>query len=574
MRFSTLALYLEKLEQTTSRNTITETLAQVFKKAEPSEIDKICYLLLGRIAPAYKGIEFNFAERMMLRAIASAYGVDQARVLRMYKDKGDLGEVTHAIANSKFKIQNSKLSVKEVYKKFYEVATENGAGSQERKLKGICELLENSDPLSSRYITRIPVGKLRLGFSEMTILDALSVMKVGDKKARKSIEAAYNVVADIGKIAHNVKVESIQELEKTRAIPGIPIRAALAERLENAEKIIEKVGPKVAIEPKYDGLRIAVHIWGKGRKREVRLFSRNQENVTEMFPEICEAVVKLSAESVIFDGEAIGYNPKTGKFYPFQETVQRKRKYGISEILKTIPLKVFVFDVLHLNGQSLIEKPFEERREVLEKVLGKKMNTIVLTEQQTVDNASDFRRIANNYLGEGLEGAMAKKLDEPYRAGGRGFHWVKYKKHTEGTPADTIDCVLMGAYVGRGKRATFGAGAFLLGVVGGEKKYYTISNLGTGLTDEQFREVYKIVQNLKIEKKPDDYVVDKTIEPDIWLEPKVVLEILADEITRSPRHTAKYSLRFPRLIRVRDDKDPDQGTSVSEIKSLYKMQKR
>jgi DNA ligase-1 len=130
----------------------------------------------------------------------------------------------------------------------------------------------------------------------------------------------------------------------------------------------------------------------------------------------------------------------------------------------------------------------------------------------------------------------------------------------------------MGAYVGKGKRTKFGVGGFLIGIPGKDGKYYTLTNLGTGLTDEQFREMYKLVNKLKVAKQPAEYMVDKNTTPDMWVKPQAVLEVLADEITPSPRHTVGYSLRFPRLIRVRDDKNPEQATSVHEVKKLYKMQ--
>ncbi len=582
MRFSELSEHLKELEETPSRNKITEILAEVFKKAEADEIDKICYLLLGRIAPQYEGIEFNFAEKMMVRAIAQAYGADVADVVREYKKKGDLGDVAEEMAKSK-KQKAKSIDVIDVYNRLYKIATESGGGSQERKLEGMADLLRGVDSLSAKYIARIPVGKLRLGFSDITMLDALSLMERGDKSARKEIEAAYNVTADIGKIARRVKKSGLSGVKKVAAEPGVPIRPALAERLPTAEKIIEKVGPKVAAEPKYDGFRLQLHLFSKDGQKQVMLFSRNHENVTAMFPEVVLAVKKLPFGSAIFDSEAIGYNPKTKKFLPFQETVQRKRKYGIEEKAKEMPLKVFVFDVLHLNGESLMHEPFVKRRRTLESALKIGSDTITLTEQKVVSEPEDIRLLFNTYSGEGLEGIVAKKLDMAYQAGGRGYHWVKFKKYTgvgkeTSGLADTIDCVLMGAYRGKGKRAGFGYGGFLLGVPGSDSKYYSLSNLGTGLTDEQFRQMKKMVDKIKVREVPKEYVVEKTIEPDVWVKPEIVLEILADEVTLSPRHTAGraggvrgFSLRFPRLIRIRDDKNPEQATSVGEIKKLYKM---
>lgn len=587
MKFSELSEYLKRLEETASRNAIVQILAEVFKKSTVPEIDKICYLLLGRVSPQYEGIELNFAEKMMTRAIAKAFGGDVGDVVREYKKKGDLGDVAQQVAKLKIKNKKLKMSVEEVYGKLYKIAMEGGGGSQERKLELMANLLQALDPLSAKYVTRIPVGKLRLGFSDVSILDALSVMEVGDKSSRKRIEAVYNVTADIGKVAKRVKSGGIRNLSRITAQPGIPIRGSLAERLPTAQKVAEKLAPKFAVEPKMDGFRIGLHVWTEEGKRKVRIFSRNLENVTNMFPEIVEAAKKLSVKSAIFDGEAIGYSPKTGRFAAFQETVQRKRKYGIEEMAKSLPLKVFIFDVLYLNGETLLKEPFFKRREILEKRLGfhtrKEDGTIFLADHKVITSAEELKKMFDEYISEGLEGAMAKKLDVPYQAGGRGYHWVKFKKNTgvgknETGLADTVDCVLMGAYRGKGKRARFGYGGFLLGVPGPQGRYYSLSNLGTGLTDEQFREMKKMVDKVSAKDMPKEYMVDKTIAPDVWVSPKIVLEILADEITLSPRHTAGkgekgrgYSLRFPRLIRVRGDKNPEQATSVAEVKKLYRM---
>lgn len=586
MKFSKLSEYLQKLEKTSSRNTITEILAEVFKEATSRDVDKIAYLSLGRIAPQYEGVELNFAEKMMARAIARAYGESPEYVTREYKRIGDLGNVAESFAKEKHH-KKDELSVLEVYERLYKIANLQGEGSQEKKLEEMTLLLKSLDSLSARYVARIPVGKLRLGFSDATILDALSIMEKGDKSARKEIESIYNITADIGKVAKRVKSEGLKGLERVEVEPGVPIRPALAERLPSVEKVAEKLAPKFAVEPKMDGFRIQLHVWGNKNDRCARIFSRNLENVTDMFPEIVEAAKELDIKSGIFDGEAIGYSPTTGHFASFQETVQRKRKHGIEEFAKSMPLKVFLFDVLYLNGKTLLQEPFTKRREILEKETGiasrKNGDTVLLADQTVASSAVELRQFVEQYLGDGLEGVVAKKLDVAYQAGGRGYHWVKFKRHSgrkkaDQGLADTVDCVLMGAYFGKGKRAQFVYGGFLLGVPGKDDKYYSLSRLGTGLTDEQFREVKKMVDEIRVEEMPKEYVVDKEVAPDVWVTPQVVLEILADEITLSPRHTAGrdakgrgYSLRFPRLIKVREDKDPEQATAVGEIRKLYQI---
>jgi len=569
MQFSELANYLEKLEKTASRNEMTNVLADLFKRSDASEIDKITYLISGTLAPSYEGLVLNIAERTMLKIISRAYGVDLVKVRAFYKEKGDLGDVCFVMAKHKA----SNLSVSNVYERLLRIAQEEGFGSQERKIEQMSKILADLDPLSAKYVARIPVGRLRLGFSDMTILDALSYMLKGDKSIRKEIEASYNVNVDIGKIVKAVKEKGLRGISRIEPVPGTPIRPSLCERLPSAEKILEKVGKQVAVEPKFDGFRCGLHIWMEGGKKVVRIFSRNLENTTAMFPDLALAAKNIKVKSAILDGEAIAYDVKTDKFLPFQETAQRKRKYNIEEAVKKFPLKLFVFDILYKDGKSLLGLPFKKRREILVNILkNTKQGTVLLTKQNIVTDADSVRNLVSLYLKEGLEGAVIKKIDAFYKAGGRGYHWVKYKKTTEKGVADTIDCLVMGIYRGRGKRAGFGVGAFLVGVQEGNK-YKTTSKIGTGLSDEQWKELDARVKRLEVGNKPKEYEVEKNLEPDIWVKPSLVVEILADEISRSPIHTAGLALRFPRLIKFRDEKNPDQTTSVGELTNLYGMQK-
>ncbi len=595
MRFADLARSLETLERISSRNEMTALLAGTLAASGHDEIAKTCYLLLGELLPAYRGVEFNIAEKIMVQVLAAAYGKAPNEVLRLYRAKGDLGNVAMHLASGRRR-SGVKLSVGAVYDRLLEIAGESGEGSQERRVRRTAELIASLDGRSAKFVTRIPVGKLRLGFSEATLLDAFSVMVKGDKSARPVIEQAYNVTADIGAIATYVKTRGLDGLAKIKPQPGVPIRASLAERLASVEEVIAKAGPEVGVEQKLDGFRTQIHVWTGGRQKRVALFSRNLENTTAMFPEIVAAARALRARSVILDGETIGYNPKTGKFLPFQETVQRKRKYDIEAFAKKIPLSIFIFDILYFDGKSLLEVPFRERRKRLERVLenipGK--SAIRLVDHEETGDIGVIQHKLQESISAGLEGLVVKNLDGPYEAGKRGFHWIKLKattaalarlrggaRRTETQVLDTVDCLVMGAYRGRGKRTAFGVGGFLLGIRGSDDRYYSISRLGTGLSDEQFREARKRLGALRLPDMPKDYVVEKEVVPDFWIRPSLVVEILADEITLSPRHTAGrkkdgrgYSLRFPRLVRFRDDKNPEDATTVAEIAKLYRQQKK
>ena len=588
MLISDFSRYLEKLEKISSRLRITAVLSAMFKKSSAKEIDKICYLSLGRLAPKYTGIDFAMAEKMMIRAIARALVMDPKIITKNYKNSGDLGEVVNKIskqqsANSK---QQPATTITDVYNRLLEIANENGQGSVERKINSMAKLLKELDPVSAKIVSKILLNRLRLGFSDMTVLDALSWSKTGDKSLRQPLENAYSVLADIGKIAQIFRMDGIKGIKKIKSKVGIPIRPAQAERLKTAKEILDKMGGKCALEPKYDGLRCQIHI-DKSRKFSlqdesrlnlfenkkqyfVRIFSRNLENVTHMFPDVVAAAQKINVKSAILDGEAIAFNPKTGKFLSFQETVQRKRKHGVGQKAKDMPLKVFCFDILSLNGKPLLASAFLERRKLLNRVLteskGEKRG-IVLTEQKIVEKAEDFQRFFKESVDEGLEGSMAKKLDAIYQAGARNFNWVKYKAGMQSELADTIDCVVMGYYRGKGKRTSFGIGAFLVGIPDKEK-ILTVSKIGTGLTDKQWREIYKRCEKLKVDKKPQEYVADKNLAPDTWCRPRLVVEIEADTITKSPIHSAGLALRFPRLKKFRDDKNISQATSLKELRTI------
>jgi len=314
---------------------------------------------------------------------------------------------------------------------------------------------------------------------------------------------------------------------------------------------------------------------------KIELFSRNLEDMTHAFPDLVEGAVKeVKAKTAILEGEAIAYNPVTEEFLPFQETTKRRRKYKIEEMAKQLPLVLFAFDLLYLNGKDITEKPYWQRRKLLESIIHSDNKVVRLAQERTLHTAQEITKFFNEEISEGLEGLMLKKLNSPYVAGGRGFHWIKFKRSQAGELTDSVDCVLLGVYSGRGKRTEFGVGGLLVGIYDAKRdEFVTISRVGTGLTDEEFRKVKVISDKLQVAKKPAR--VNSKIEPSFWVEPKVVLEIYADEITRSPIHTAGwdsstgsgFALRFPRLVKFREaDKRPEDATTVSEIMKMYKDQ--
>ena len=589
MTFQELSQYFQKLEQTPSRLAMTEILSDLFKKTNAEEIGEICYLLQSRVAPLYEAVEFGMADKLMIRVIAQACNTDEKEVTALFKKHGDLGIVAEEVVSHQLASlsrsgpsavrQKEHKTVKEVFKILKQVAESGGEGSQERKITLLSDLIISLDALSVRYIVRIPLDKLRLGFSDMTILDAFSWMLVGDKSLHKQLEEAYNVRPDMAYIGKQLKEHGIKGITHVSAVVGAPILASLCSRLPDAVEMIKKMG-EVDVEPKYDGVRTQIHYrkssaishqlsdkWG------VRAFSRNLENTTAMYPELDHITSQIDADDVILDSEAVGYDPKTGNLIPFQETVTRKRKHDVGGVSKTVPLRFFVFDILYKDGKDLMNTPLSKRRAILEETI-RKGDVLSISPHIVTSDVEELRAYHDEQIKKGLEGAVVKKWESTYDPGRKGYHWVKFKEEDgkTGKLTDTVDCLVMGYYKGEGKRAGFGIGAFLVGVKKGET-FVTLTKIGTGVTDDLWKQLRKVFSRQSSAIRPKEYKeVEKALEPDVWIDPSIVVEIAADDITVSPIHAAGYALRFPRLIRIRDDKSPQQVTTVSEIKTMYENQ--
>ncbi|TSC88070.1 MAG: DNA ligase 1 [Microgenomates group bacterium Gr01-1014_7] len=566
MTFAKLSQYFEKLEETSSRLILIDILSELFFKVRADEIGMVSYLLQGRVAPFYEPIEMGMSEKLVAQAMARAYGVDREQVLKEYGRAGDLGKVAEKFAKE-LRIKNKELSVEEVFKILTEIAKTTGDGTVEKKIALLAGLLSKMDGVSAKHLVRIPLGVLRLGIGDPTILDAFSLAYARDRAKRPILEAAYNKVSDLGLVGETLSKGGLKAVERLSVTVGRPIRSQLAERLPTPEKVIEKMGT-VNAQRKLDGFRVAIH----KKASEVRLFSRNLEETTPMFPEIVEGAKKqIKAKSVILDAEAIGFNPISGEFLPFQETTQRRRKYGIEEMAKKIPLKTFCFDILYKDGTSLIDQPLAARLKTLKNTI--KDGEVLFPELGiVVETAKKLQIMLDESISEGLEGLVVKRLDSKYEAGARNFNWVKLKRHSDGELRDTIDCVILGYIYGRGKRASFGAGALLVGVYDeSQDEFVTVSKIGTGLTDEEFREIRRRADKIKVDKQPAR--VNSILKPSVWIAPEIVIEVLADEITRSPIHSAGYALRFPRLIKFREaDKKAEDATTVKELIEMYHQQ--
>jgi len=568
MKFLELSQYFQLLESTTSRLEMSSILMQMFSKATSEDIDKIVYLTLGEILPPFKGVEMGVSEKLMIEALSKACGVKASEVESLYKSKGDMGETAFELV----KWEGKGLSIKQVYDELLDIAKTRGTKD---KVLRIMSLLKGLSNLEAKYVARIIIGRLRLGVGDATIIEALAGL-AGSKDRKGDIERAYNLCSDLGLVAKVLVQEGIEGVKNFKVQVGYPIRMALAERVVSAEEIIKRMG-KCAIEAKYDGFRLQVHKKGK----DIEIYSRNLERMTEMFPDLKQAIWEnIKQDEVIIEGEAIAYNEETGEFYPFQITIQRKRKYGVYEYAKEYPLKLFAFDLLYIEGEDYTQKPFMERRKKLEEIIPE--NSVLATSEMFItDDAKEIEKFFEDVVARGLEGIMAKRLDAPYTAGSRNFNWIKLKRSYRGALADTIDVVIVGYFYGKGARAKLGIGALLTAVYDPKTDTFkTVCKVGSGFTEDEWIRLKNMLDQIKLPHKHAR--VDSLLDADVWVEPKYVITLTADEITRSPLHTAGrtleepgFALRFPRAVGfIRMDKKPEDANTVEEIINMYRMQKK
>lgn len=602
MTIQDFAKLLSDLETTASRNEMTESLAAALPQFSRQDAAAAMYMLQGQLAPTFRSIEFNLSQKLALRAVNDFMLVPESAdvkfVQEKFKEFGDLGSLVENLKKSEAnKLRQSEAeefpelnSLSDLHKELVKIAKLEGKGSQEAKMLAFAKLMLHLEPLTARYVARIVIGKLRLGLSEKTMLDAFSYAVVGDKSLRSEIERAFGARADIGALAELVllhiddKDSLVSNLAGIKLTTGVPVASKLVEREKTAEKVFARLGEHL-VQPKLDGMRAQIHFDRKLGVAEV--FSRNMERLTEMFPDILEAVANLKVDSVVIDSEVIGYDFENDTYLPFQETMQRRRKYDIDETIAAIPVRAMAFDLLYLDGQDISQEPVQARIAQLKEILS--VPQIDLLDSTLVKSEEELDKYFRDKIGAGLEGVICKKLDTPYDPGTRNFDWIKLKANTQSEMVDTLDVVVIGYFVGRGARAKSGIGALLTAVYDeSANEYYSVAKVGSGLTDALLDQIAKSLEPLEIENAPKNVVVNPQLKPDVWIQPQYVIEVDADEITRSPSHTAAVglkadfeaeipekglSLRFPRLKVWDRDKNPEQATSVSELLRIYQLRK-
>jgi DNA ligase-1 len=588
LEFALVAQTLDILEKTPSKIQQASTLAMLFKKCDPSSIDKVIYFIQGTLWPDWKGMpELGIAEKGIQKAISIALNIPENEVEKLYKSLGDYGLVAERLKISRErksagltafikseKIAEKKLTVDEVYSTLAKIASLQGEGSRDIKIRLLASLLSSANAKEAKFIVRFVEGRLRLGVGDATIMDGLAI---AFGTSRDIVERAYNIYPDLGAIAKMLAGQGPQALRNIKPTPGIPLRPMLAERASDPSEILAKAGTPCLAEFKYDGERAQIHKKGK----TVWIFSRRLEDITSQYPDVVDAVLKhVKADETIIEGEIVAVDPETGDYRPFQELMHRKRKKDIHEAVKEYPVIVRLFDCLYVDGVDLTLKPLSERREWLKKIV-EESEEFRLAEHIVVKDVKELEEFFLKAIESGMEGLVVKSLgpDSVYQAGVRGWLWIKYKRDYKSEMIDTVDLVVVGAFHGKGKRAG-SYGALLAAAYDPDTgTFKTVCKVGSGFTDEDLAALPKMFEQYKLSYKHPS--VDSDIEADVWFEPRIVMEVIGAELTLSPIHTCckgwvkpgvGISIRFPRFVRWRPDKSPTEATTTKEIYEIYMKQ--
>ena len=574
IKLSKLAEVFTHLEKTSSSLAMIDILADFFLKISPQEAKISAYLLRGELTPSYEGLEIGLADKMVMRAISRSENIDVEKVESLFKKTGDLGLVIEELRENK---RGGELTIKKAFENLIEIAKTTGEGSQEKKIDLLVNLLSKTSGQEAKYIIRTILRTLRLGVGEMTFLYGLSKAFGDGKKQKEILEYAFNVLSDLGEVAYAVSKLGIKKIAEIKPKIGVPIRMMLANRIQELEEIKKHVSGSVSVEDKYDGERIQAHIRKNG---EIALFSRRQEKITHQYPDIIKGLkMAFHGQEAIVEGEVVPFDEKKDKILPFQILMSRRRKHGIEEYLKKIPVRYFLFDLLYLDGKNYLRQPLEKRRLALERFF-KKTGPIDFGKYTITDDLSEIEAYFSDSIKRGNEGVMIKDYSGIYQAGTRGWLWIKFKKEYKKELADTFDLVVVGGLYGAGRRAkTYGS---LLAASYDPKtnKYYSFTKVGTGFTDETLAQLPKMLNRYKLDEKHK--LVETNMDVNVWFEPKVVMEVSGAEITVSPVHTVAkdkikqggLALRFPKFLRWREDKSIEEATTVEEIYNLYKLAKK
>lgn len=549
MLYKTLADCYEKLESTSKKTEKADILAGLYLSSQGKMLPKVVLLSMGSVYIQGE-LDLGVASELVKKVMAKTFGVSQNDVEKKFRETGDLGLAAEFFIKHKRQstLGNRQLTVETVFENLRKLPEVSGKGSQERKISLISELLSQASGKEARYIVRTVLGEMRTGAATGIVRDAISK---AFSKDRGEVEHVYDIVGDYGKVAEMARDGKL----KADIEVGSPIRVMLADRAGSLE---EAVGAfeSPAIEMKLDGFRAQIHKSGN----RVRIFSRRMDDVTRQFPEVAELARKcIRPENAIIEGEIMAVS-KDGRPMPFQMLSRRiQRKYDIERMVKEIPVRTDLFDIIYINGKSLMDVPLKKRWEMLGEALSQakgKFSLVGHIETKDIKKAEDFYR---RCLSLGEEGVIVKNLDAHYQPGRRVGFWLKVKPIME-----PLDLVITGATWGEGKRAEW-LGSLVLSARDSKGMLVPTAMLGSGLTDEQLEYLTKKLKKLITEENGRD----------VRIKPCIVLEVAYEEIQKSPKYESGYALRFPRLLRLREgEKKPEDADTTETISKLFSHQRR
>ena len=584
MRYLTVAEAYRDLERVSSRLALTDRMAVLLAQTPPELLPTVCYLCQGLIAPEFAGVDLGLAEKLAIRAVATAVGDDAAQVAAVVRETGDLGQAVERLLAHRGPGAGGTaagLGVTDVVRTLREIAAAEGAGSQGRKLELLAGLLAQATPLEARYLLRLVTKNLRLGVGTPTILDALAQVHAGGKADRPVLERGYNICCDLGKVAAALVSGGLAAVEQLRVQPGNPVRVMLAQRLADADEILARLGGRCAAEYKYDGVRVQAHRTADGT---IELFTRRLEQISAQFPDVVELLLEgLRPAEAILEGEVVAYDATAGELRPFGEVMLRRRKHGIDQAVRDVPVGLFCFELLYADGEDLTMLPYPQRRAALEAALTLSPRLRLTTAAEVADPAALDVMFAQAVT-DGCEGLVCKSTgpDSAYQAGARGWQWIKLKRDYRTELSDTVDLVVIGAFAGRGRRVGVYGAVLLAAYDAGSDTFRAVTKCGAGFSDADLAALPARLAPLESPNKPAR--VDARQEPDVWFEPGLVLEILSAELTLSPNYTAAWgqihddaglAMRFPRFTgRWRDDKAPEDSTTTQELAEMFRTAQR
>ena len=581
MQYEIVAEAYRDLERASGRLALIDRLAALLARTPSELLGTVCYLCQGLIAPEFAGVDLGLAEKLALRAVATATGADPEQVAVSLRETGDLGQAAEQLLAVTAGDRPASLQVAVVVDTLHQIARAEGPGSQGRKLELLAGLLAQATPLEARYLLRLVTGGLRLGIGTPSVLDALALVHAGGRSARPVLERAYNICCDLGLVASTLARGGLAAVEQIEVRPGNPVRVMLAQRLSDAPEILAKLGGECAAEYKYDGVRVQAHRTADGR---IELFTRRLERISNQFPDVVEALQEgLAPREAILEGEVVAFDPTAGELRPFQEVMFRRRKHGIAQAVQDVPVSLFCFELLYADGQDLTQLPYPQRRALLADAITTSAN-LRLTTAAHVSTPTALDETFEQAVTDGCEGLLCKSVSPTavYQAGARGWLWIKLKRDYRTELADTVDLVVVGAFAGRGRRRGLYGALLLAAYDPATDTFRTVGKCGTGFSDAEMAALPGRLAPLARSERPAR--VDARQPADAWFEPTLVLEVLSAELTLSPNHTAGWgqvkpdtglAMRFPRFTgRWRDDKTALDATTTQELVDLYRTARR